>query len=44
MKFSTHSSVLATMLLLAGFAAAAPVGVKGDINVSRASYTISINI
>ena len=40
MKFSIHSSLLATMLLLAAFAAAAPVGVKGDINVRRALYPI----
>ena len=34
MKFSVHSSLLATMLLLAGFAAAAPIAIKGDGNVS----------
>ena len=44
MRVSFQSSLFATMLLLAGFAAAAPVGDKGIDDVSQILYHISHQI
>jgi hypothetical protein len=41
MRVSLQSSLFATMLLLAGFAAAAPVGNSGNDEVSRTLYPTS---